>query len=133
MLKNGHILDCSAALGIDKSGCCYCKAPWHVSGCPLLLQTDRLQTAREPGKTLNLKRGTLTAQDKHILPCTEAEAGAKPPSMSPSHDWRRRKRSAPYRMGYTQPSCHSEPRVTLGDTATCIWEEGLNPLCLWLL
>lgn len=96
----------------------------------------KLTGCKLPGsleKTLSLKWGTLTAQDKHLLPCTEAAAGAEPPPMSPSHDRTRRKRTAPYRMGYTQPSCHSEPWVTLGDTTTCIWEEGLNPPCLWFL
>lgn len=52
LLKSRHILDCSAALEIINLAALTAAEPsWQVSGCPLLLQADRLQTAREPGKT----------------------------------------------------------------------------------
>jgi len=132
LLKNRHNLDCSAALGIDNLAAVIA----NLLGMFQAVLSYRLTGCKLPGsleKTPSLKRGTLTAQDKHLLPCAEAAAGAEPPPTSLSHDGRRRKRTAPYRMGYTQPSCHSEPWVTLGDTATCIREEGLNPPCLWFL
>lgn len=131
MLKNSHIFDRSAAFGIDNLAAVTenllgvfqaVSSFWRLTGCNL---------PGGAGKTLGTKRGTWIAQVKRLLPRTAA--GAEPPPMPPSRNRRRRKRTAPYRRDYTQPSCHSEPRVTLGDTATCVWEEGLSPPCLWFL
>lgn len=50
LLKTGHVLDCSAALEINNLAAVIANLLGMFQAV-LLLQADRLQTAREPGKT----------------------------------------------------------------------------------